>query len=79
VISNSRRSSANFKAKQAGIPFYHMSSNTHPVPEELDAAILDVLIKNQVDLLILAGYDRKLGIKTLSYYLVLCPVNILNK
>jgi phosphoribosylglycinamide formyltransferase-1 len=69
VISNNRRSSANFKAKQAGIPFYHMSSNTHPVPDELDAAILDVLIKNQVDLVILAGYDRKLGIKTLSYYL----------
>jgi phosphoribosylglycinamide formyltransferase 1 len=68
VICNNSRSGASFKAKQASIPFYHLSSNTHPVPEELDAAILGVLIKNQVDLVILAGYDRKLGIKTLSYY-----------
>jgi phosphoribosylglycinamide formyltransferase-1 len=68
VISNNSRSGASSKAKQSGIPFYHLSSATHPNLEELDGAILDVLTKNQVDLVILAGYDRKLGIKTLSYY-----------
>jgi phosphoribosylglycinamide formyltransferase-1 len=68
VISNNSRSGAIIKAKREGIPFYNLSSNTHPIPEELDIAILNALVLNKVDLVILAGYDRKLGIQTLSYY-----------
>ncbi len=68
IISNNSRSGVSFKAKQAGIPFYHLSSDTHSNPKELDATILDALIKYHVDLVILAGYDRKLGTKTLGYY-----------
>jgi phosphoribosylglycinamide formyltransferase-1 len=41
---------------------------THPVPEELDSAILNALVSNQVSLVILAGYMRKLGSQTLRYY-----------
>jgi phosphoribosylglycinamide formyltransferase-1 len=68
VISNNSHSGAIIKAKREGIPFYNLSSNTHPIPEELDIAILKTLVLNKVDLVILAGYDRKLGIQTLSYY-----------
>ena len=68
VISNNSNSEALFKAKHHGIPFYHLSAKTHSVPEELDSAILNALVTNQVDLVVLAGYDRKLGIKTLSYF-----------
>jgi phosphoribosylglycinamide formyltransferase-1 len=68
VISNNSHSGAIIKAKREGIPFYNLSSNTHPIPEELDIAILKALVLNKVDLVILAGYDRKLGIQTLSYY-----------
>lgn len=68
VISNNGKSGALIKAKQEGIPCYHLSTRTHPVPEELDSAILKALISNSVDLVILAGYDRKLGIQTLTYY-----------
>jgi phosphoribosylglycinamide formyltransferase 1 len=68
VISNNSDSGALVKAKQEGIPHYHLSRKTHPMPEELDAAILNTLISNQVELVILAGYMRKPGVQTLRYY-----------
>jgi len=68
VISNNGDSGALLKAKQECIPYYHLSMKTHPVPEELDSAILDALVSNQVSLVILAGYMRKLGTQTLRHY-----------
>ena len=68
VISNNGGSLALVRAKQEGIPAYHLSSITHPVPEDLDAAILQALVANEVNLVILAGYMRKLGPKTLRDY-----------
>jgi len=68
VISNNGHSGAIIKAKREGIPFYNLSAKTHPIPEKLDIAILNALVLNKVDLVILAGYDRKLGIQTLTYY-----------
>jgi len=68
VISNNSDSGALLKAKQEGIPYYHLSTKTHPLPVDLDAAILDALVSNQVELIILAGYMRKLGTRTLKYY-----------
>jgi phosphoribosylglycinamide formyltransferase-1 len=68
VISNNGDSGALLRAKQECIPYYHLSTKTHPVPEELDSAILDALVSNQVSLVILAGYMRKLGVQTLRYY-----------
>ena len=68
VISNNSRAEALVKAVQAGIPAYHLSMQRHPLPEELDAAILEVLRRHQVDLIILAGYLKKLGPKTLQHY-----------
>jgi phosphoribosylglycinamide formyltransferase-1 len=68
VISNNGKSGALIKAKREGIPCYHLSTQTHPAPEELDSAILNTLVSNKVDLVVLAGYDRKLDIQTLTYY-----------
>ena len=68
VISNNNGSGAIVRAKQEGIPSYHLSSKTHPKPEELDEAILEVLLKHKVDIVVLAGYMKKLGPKTLSRY-----------
>jgi phosphoribosylglycinamide formyltransferase 1 len=68
VISNNGDSGALSRAKQEGIPYYHLSSKTHPEPEALDTAILNALVSNQVGLVILAGYMRKLGVKTLRHY-----------
>jgi phosphoribosylglycinamide formyltransferase-1 len=68
VISNNSDSGALARARQEGIPYYHLSTKTHPVPEQLDAAILEALVLNQVGLVILAGYMRKLGPGTLQHF-----------
>jgi phosphoribosylglycinamide formyltransferase-1 len=66
IISNNSNSGAIVRAKQEGIPFYHLSHITHPQPEKLDQAILDSLHKHNVDIVVLAGYVKKLGPKTLA-------------
>jgi len=68
VISNNSKSGAIQRAKKEGIPYYHFSGKTHPEFEELDKAILDALKTNNVNLIILAGYMRKIGPKTLAAY-----------
>ena len=65
IISNNSDSGAIARAKQEGIPFYHLSHITHPQPEALDQAILDTLRKHNVDIVVLAGYVKKLP-KTLA-------------
>jgi phosphoribosylglycinamide formyltransferase 1 len=68
IISNNSESGALMRAKTEGIPHYHMSRQTHPASEELDTAILNALVLNKVDLVILAGYMRKPGPRTIKYY-----------
>jgi phosphoribosylglycinamide formyltransferase 1 len=68
VISNNKNSGAILRAETENISYYHLSSNTHPNEEELDSAILNALIKHEVSIVILAGYMKKLGPKTLSHY-----------
>lgn len=68
VISNNSRSGALERARRQGIPAAHLSSVTHPDPARLDGAILDVLRTHRVDLVLLLGYMKKLGPKTLAAY-----------
>jgi len=68
VISNNSDSGALSRAKQEGIPRYHFSSETHPDPDKLDLAILGTMLDHGVDVIILAGYMRKLGPRTLSRF-----------
>ena len=68
VISNNSKSTALARARKEGIPHYHLSAKTHPVPELLDHAILETLEGHQVNLVVLAGYMRLLGPLTLSRY-----------
>ncbi len=68
VISNNSDSLALERARSEGIPAYHLSSVTHPQPEALDQAILDTLRNHGVNLVILAGYMKKLGPQTLRAY-----------
>jgi len=67
VISNNSDSMALQRAKNEGIPHYHISSVTHPGPLE-DEEILRVLRHHGVDTVILAGYMKKLGPDTLQAY-----------
>ena len=68
VISNNSSSLALTRARNHGIPALHLSSNTHPDPNALDAAIADTLVNHNVDLVVLAGYMKLLGPRTLAAF-----------
>ncbi|RIH86302.1 phosphoribosylglycinamide formyltransferase [Calidithermus roseus] len=66
VISNNSASGALERARREGIPAYHLSSHTHG--EGLDEAILQTLQRHEVELVVLVGYMKKLGPRTLAAY-----------
>ena len=68
VISNNSRSLALARARDAGLPAFHLSGKTHPEPALLDAAIRDCLARHSVELVLLAGYMKLLGGATLARY-----------
>lgn len=68
VISNNSGSKALQRARNEHIPCYHISHQTHASSEEQDQAILDILIRYNTDLVILAGYMKKIGEKILDAF-----------
>ena len=74
VVSNNAGSGALRRARTAGVPALHLSSTTHPDPKSLDRALLQALRAQAVDLVLLAGYMKKLGPLTLAAF----PGRILN-
>ena len=68
VVSNNSGSTALERARREGIPAYHLSQMTHPGAGELDRAMLAVLESHDVELVLLAGYMKKLGSGVLSRY-----------
>ena len=74
VISNNSASEALNRARRESIPACHLSRRTHPSPGELDRRTAAVLGRHRVNLVVLAGYMRKLGAPVLSRY----PRRVLN-
>ena len=68
VVSNNSNSGAINRAKEAGIATAHISSNTHPGLGEADTALLSVLRETNADFVLLLGYMKKLGKKTITHY-----------
>jgi phosphoribosylglycinamide formyltransferase-1 len=68
VVSNNSNSGAIGRAKTEGVPYYYLSGKTHPGPGELDDAILDAFLRHSVDIVVLAGYMKKLGPKILTHF-----------
>lgn len=68
VISNNGDSEALARARRENIPACHLSSKTHPDPDQLDLAMLDAFTQHYADLIILAGYMKKLGPRVLAAY-----------
>ena len=68
VISNNSGAPVLERARREGIPYYHLSLKTHPIPEDLDKAILETLQAHEVSLVVLAGYMKRLGGQTISRY-----------
>ncbi|MDA0711923.1 MAG: phosphoribosylglycinamide formyltransferase [bacterium] len=61
VISNNSQSGAISRARSVGIPTYHISSATHPDDGSRDRAVTGLLREHGVQLVVLAGYMKKLG------------------
>ena len=74
VIANNSNSGALERAHELDIPCYHYSRTTCPDPEALDELILGTLVNHKCDFVLLAGYMRKLGPKTLAGF----PNRVLN-
>jgi phosphoribosylglycinamide formyltransferase-1 len=68
VVCNNSGAMTVERARREGIPFRHISGRTHPDPRELDAAVLSAFEEHGVELVVLAGYMKKLGPSTLDRY-----------
>lgn len=68
VISNNSQAQALDRAVQHGIPTMHLSSHTHPESDDLDAAMTGVLKTSDPDWVLLAGYMKRLGPRTLAAF-----------
>lgn len=68
VVANNSGSGAAARAARHGIRFAHLSARTHASPDALDAAIRDALADARADLVLLAGYMKKIGPRTLAAF-----------
>ncbi|ANC72681.1 phosphoribosylglycinamide formyltransferase [Deinococcus radiodurans] len=68
LASNNSRSPALAWAREAGLRTAHLSSATSPDPDALDAAIHDFLVGSGADTLVLSGYMKALGPRTLGAF-----------
>jgi phosphoribosylglycinamide formyltransferase-1 len=68
LVSNNSRSPALAWARDAGLTTAHLSSAKYPDPDDLDAAILDVLVGAGADTLVLSGYMREIGPRVLAHF-----------
>jgi phosphoribosylglycinamide formyltransferase 1 len=66
VISNNSGAAVLELARSAGCVTCHLSRATHPEPEELDRAVAAAFLEQDTDVLLLAGYLRKVGSATLA-------------
>lgn len=68
LISNNERSQALTRAAQEGIPAYYLSARAHPDPDALDQAILEMLVRHEVGLVVLAGFMKRVGPRVLGAF-----------
>ncbi|MFV2144312.1 phosphoribosylglycinamide formyltransferase [Isoptericola sp. G70] len=68
VVGNNSRSGILTRARDRGVRTLHLSGRTHPGPDVLDAAMLDALDAAGADLVVLAGYMKRLGPRVLERF-----------
>ncbi|MEI5906609.1 phosphoribosylglycinamide formyltransferase [Bacillus spongiae] len=68
VISNNSTSQALQRAKNEGIPFYHVSERQSGSLDKVDAEILSIMKEHDVNIILLVGYLKKLGERTLHAF-----------
>jgi phosphoribosylglycinamide formyltransferase 1 len=68
LICNNSGAPVMAKARESGVPTAHLSSLTHPSPSVLDESMSKHLADKNVELVVLAGYMKKLGRCVLKDY-----------
>ena len=68
LISNNVDAAVLTWGKEKGILTRHISSNTHPDANERDIEICSFLQEHNIDWVVLAGYMKKVGEKTLTEF-----------
>lgn len=68
LISNNSVSAVMQWAADSGLPRRHLSSAAYPDAAELDAAIVRALQAHRIDTVVLSGYMKALGPRTLAAY-----------
>ncbi len=68
VISNNRNAGALERATAAGVPALHLGASVIPDEQALDGAIAAALQAHGVDLVVLAGYMKRIGPRTLAAF-----------
>ncbi len=68
VVCNNSGATALERARREGIPCKHISGRTHPDPGEMDAAIAAAFDEQGVEIVVLAGYMKKLGPGTVDRF-----------
>ena len=68
VISNNRDSGALRRAQRYAVRTRHLSGATHASAEDLDRAMLAALYEARVELVVLAGYMKKVGPRMLEAF-----------
>lgn len=67
LITNNSNSYAIQRAINHNIPYFHISSKTHPNPGELVHKIIKILTESDVNIIILAGYMKLLDEEIIDY------------
>lgn len=68
MLGNNSRAGIFDVARRHDVSTVHLSGVTHPDPDGLDAAVLAALDGAEVDVVVLAGYMKKLGPRVLARY-----------
>lgn len=68
LVCNNRSAEAMVRAVEEGVATVVLNAVTHPEPETRDQAMLDVLQQHACELIVLAGYMKKIGPRVLAAY-----------
>lgn len=68
LICNNPNTQAVERAQLADLPVRILNGKNHPDPESLDHAILDALTNARIDLIVLAGFMKKIGPLTMAAF-----------
>lgn len=68
VISNNAAAGALRRAREAGVATVHLSAQTHPEPDQLDAALTAALQAAAPEVVVTTGYMKRLGPQVMAAF-----------